>query len=66
MSTCSSTGLAAALGGGAQSIAYSLDGWISSQQVLCRLAGLGLWVGLDYAKAPEGGNWYIQVGNAWR
>jgi hypothetical protein len=29
-------------------------------------AGLGLWVGLDYAKGPEGGNWYIQVGNAWR
>lgn len=27
---------------------------------------LGLWVGLDYAKGPESGTWYIQVGNAWR
>lgn len=27
---------------------------------------LGLWVGLDYAKGPEDGTWYIQVGNAWR
>lgn len=27
---------------------------------------LGLWVGLDYAKGPEGGVTYIQVGNAWR
>jgi len=27
---------------------------------------LGMWVGLDYAKGPEGGTWYIQVGNAWR
>ncbi|MDM0034411.1 BamA/TamA family outer membrane protein [Variovorax sp. J22P271] len=27
---------------------------------------LGMWVGLDYAKGPEDGTWYIQVGNAWR
>jgi len=27
---------------------------------------LGMWVGLDYAKGPEGGTFYIQVGNAWR
>jgi len=27
---------------------------------------LGLWVGLDHARGPEGGTWYIQVGNAWR
>jgi hypothetical protein len=27
---------------------------------------LGLWVGLDCAKGPEGGVYYIQVGNAWR
>ncbi len=27
---------------------------------------LGLWLGMDYAKGPESGTWYIQVGNAWR
>jgi hypothetical protein len=27
---------------------------------------LGLWVGMDYAHGPEGGVYYIQVGNAWR
>jgi hypothetical protein len=27
---------------------------------------VGLWVGMDYARGPEGGVGYIQVGNAWR
>jgi len=27
---------------------------------------LGIWVGIDYARGPEGGAGYIQVGNAWR
>lgn len=27
---------------------------------------LGLWVGLDYARGPESGTYYIQVGSAWR
>ena len=27
---------------------------------------LGLWVGVDYARGPEGNTGYIQVGSAWR
>lgn len=27
---------------------------------------LGLWVGVDYARGPEGKTGYIQVGSAWR
>jgi hypothetical protein len=27
---------------------------------------LGLWIGLDYARGPEGGVTYLQVGTAWR
>lgn len=27
---------------------------------------LGLWIGVDYARGPEGNTGYIQVGSAWR
>ena len=36
------------LGGGARSIAYSLDGWMSSQQVLRRLGDSDNWLGLRW------------------
>lgn len=27
---------------------------------------LGMWVGLDFARGPDGNSFYIQVGDAWR
>ncbi|RZL94684.1 MAG: hypothetical protein EOP82_04390 [Variovorax sp.] len=36
------------LGGGARSIGYSLDGWMSSQQVLRRLGDSDNWLGLRW------------------
>jgi hypothetical protein len=41
-------GIGGVLGGGEHSIAYSLDGWISSQQVLRRLADSDNWLGLRW------------------
>jgi hypothetical protein len=38
-------GIGGALGGGTRSIAYTLDGWMSSQQVLRRLGDSNNWLG---------------------